>query len=119
VSGPLRLAAVDEDQKPLLDAFRAAHPEVLIGGGEFGTWQAIIPEVTGETTIVRYTLRELLGQAGRPAGGRAQGVMLVRLRRAQRGGRLAERALREQEQRLQYVAHPGPHDALVAFPFSV
>ena len=61
-SGPLRLAAVDEDQKPLLDAFRAAHPEVLIGGGEFGTWQAIIPEENGETTIVRYTLRELLGK---------------------------------------------------------
>ena len=60
MSGPLRLAAFDEDQKPLLDAFRAAHPDVLIGGGEFGTYQAIIPEENGETIVVRYTLRELL-----------------------------------------------------------
>jgi hypothetical protein len=62
VNGPLRLAAVDEDQKPLLDAFRAAHPEVLMGSGEFGTWQAIIPEENGETIVVRYTLRELLNK---------------------------------------------------------
>ncbi|MGH3202516.1 MAG: hypothetical protein ACRDP5_10790 [Streptosporangiaceae bacterium] len=43
-----------------LAAFRAARPHVLIGGGEFGTWQALIPEENGETFIVRYALRELL-----------------------------------------------------------
>jgi hypothetical protein len=35
---------------------------VLIGGGGFGTWQALIPEENGETVIVRCTLRELLGK---------------------------------------------------------
>jgi hypothetical protein len=43
-----------------LPAFRAACPDVLIGGGQFGTWQAIIPEENGETIVVRYLLRELL-----------------------------------------------------------
>ncbi len=56
----LRLAGDEEDQVPRLAAFRAAHPEVLIGDGGFGTWQALIPEPDGETVITRYSLRELL-----------------------------------------------------------
>jgi hypothetical protein len=45
-----------------LRRIRAEHPDVLVGGGGFGTWQAIIPEENGETVITRYTLRELLGK---------------------------------------------------------
>ena len=52
VDGPAELAR--------LDRFRAAHPDVLVGGVGFGTWQALIPEPNGETVVVRYTLRELL-----------------------------------------------------------
>jgi len=36
-------------------AFRAAHPDVIIGPGGFGTWQARIPEPDGETVATRYT----------------------------------------------------------------
>ena len=43
-----------------LARFRAAHPEVIVGDGGFGTVQARIPELNGETVITRYTLRELL-----------------------------------------------------------
>jgi len=43
-----------------LVAFKAAHPDVLIGPGEFNTWQAVIPEPAGETYTARATLRELL-----------------------------------------------------------
>jgi hypothetical protein len=43
-----------------LHAFRAAHPEVIIGDGGFGVWQARIPEPSGEQVISRYTLREPL-----------------------------------------------------------
>ncbi|MGH3191690.1 MAG: hypothetical protein ACRDPY_34570 [Streptosporangiaceae bacterium] len=61
MSGRLRLALGEADQVPRLAAFRAAHPGVIIGEGEFGTWEARIPEAAdGETTAVRYTLRELL-----------------------------------------------------------
>jgi hypothetical protein len=38
----LRLATDEPDQVPRLLAFRAAHPGVIIGAGEFGTWQALI-----------------------------------------------------------------------------
>jgi hypothetical protein len=69
VTGPvrpaLRLAAGEPDQVPRLAAFRAAHPEVIIGDLGFGTvWQARIPEETGETVITRYTLGELLDKLG-------------------------------------------------------
>jgi hypothetical protein len=47
-----------------LGQLRAEHPGVLVGGGGFGTWQAIIPEENGETVITRYTLRELLDKLG-------------------------------------------------------
>lgn len=43
-----------------LAAFKAAHPDVLIGPGEFSTWQAVIPEPAGETYTARATLSELL-----------------------------------------------------------
>jgi hypothetical protein len=63
VNGPVRLPAIDEDEAPRLAAFRAAHPEVVIGDLGFGkVWQARISEENGETVITRYTLRELLGK---------------------------------------------------------
>ena len=43
-----------------LAQFREAHPGVIIGIFEFGTWQARIPKENGETVTTRYTLRELL-----------------------------------------------------------
>ena len=51
-----------------LHAFRAAHPEVIIGDGGFGVWQARIPEPDGERIISRYTLRELLDKLDEPDG---------------------------------------------------
>jgi hypothetical protein len=48
------------DQVVRLARFRAAHPDVIVGDGGFGTVQARIPELNGETVITRYTLRELL-----------------------------------------------------------
>ncbi|MGO9192425.1 MAG: hypothetical protein ACLP8X_28745 [Streptosporangiaceae bacterium] len=56
----LRLAQGEPDQVPRLLAFRAAHPDVIVGAGEFGTWQARIPEPAGETVVNRYRLCELL-----------------------------------------------------------
>jgi hypothetical protein len=50
----------EPDQVPRLHQFRQEHPNVIIGSGGFGTWQARIPETDGETVITRYTLRELL-----------------------------------------------------------
>jgi len=58
----LRLAREELDQVLRLQAFRAAHPEVIIGDGGFGVWQACIPGPNGEYVISRYTLRELLDQ---------------------------------------------------------
>jgi len=59
VSGPLRLAGPYGDAARL-ELFRRAHPEVVIRPGEFGTWEACIPEAAGKTIVVRHTLRELL-----------------------------------------------------------
>lgn len=50
----------EPDQVLRLARFRQEHPDVTIGPGEFGTWQARIPEAAGETVTTRYTLRELL-----------------------------------------------------------
>ena len=58
----LGLAPDEPDQVPRLQRYRAAHPDVIIGAGGFGTWQARIPEPDGETVTVRYTLRELLNR---------------------------------------------------------
>lgn len=55
-----RLTPDEPDQAPRLRAFRAAHPDVIIGPGGFGTWQARIPAPNGETVATRYTMRELL-----------------------------------------------------------
>ena len=47
------------DQVPRKLAYEAAHPDVqVIYRGPF--WQAIIPEVDGETVITRYDLKALL-----------------------------------------------------------
>jgi len=56
----LRLVPDELDQVARLARFKAAHPDVVIGDGGFGTMQARIPEPAGETVITRYTLRELL-----------------------------------------------------------
>ena len=58
----LRLAREEPGQVTRLHAFRAAHPEVIIGDGGFEVWQARIPEPDGERIISRYTLRELLDE---------------------------------------------------------
>jgi hypothetical protein len=49
-------------------AFRAAHPEVIIGDGGFGVWQARIPEPDGERIISRYALCELLDKLDKLTG---------------------------------------------------
>ena len=56
----LQLAQSEPDQVPRLLAFRAAHPDVIVEAGEFGTWQARIPEPNGEIVTTRYRLVELL-----------------------------------------------------------
>jgi len=62
----LLLPAADEEYLSRLAAFTEAHPEVevIIVGypGSGGTWHAIIPEPDGETIVVRYTPRALLGK---------------------------------------------------------
>lgn len=50
----------EPDQVLRMARFRQEHPDVIIGTGEFGTWQARIPEAAGETVATRHTLRELL-----------------------------------------------------------
>jgi hypothetical protein len=64
----LRGALGQPDQLLRLVRFRAAHPEVIVGDGGFGTLQARIPEPHGETVITRYTLRELLDRLGELTG---------------------------------------------------
>jgi len=71
VNGPaLRpLLVPDEpDQAARLAAFRVAYPVVTIGPGQFGTWEALVPEASGQTVIVRHTLRELLDRLGEVTG---------------------------------------------------
>lgn len=52
-----------------LQAFRVAHPEVIIGDGGFGTVQARIPQPAGEIVITRYRLIELLDKLDELTGG--------------------------------------------------
>jgi hypothetical protein len=47
------------DQVPRRQSFEAAHPDVTITY-QGPHWQAVIPEPTGETVIVRYSLKQLL-----------------------------------------------------------
>lgn len=56
----LRLVPDELDQVVRLARFKAAHPDVIIGDGGFGTRQARIPKPDGEIVITRYTLHELL-----------------------------------------------------------
>ena len=65
----LRLAQGEPDQVPRLLAFRAAHPDVIVGAGEFGTWKARIPKPDGETVVNRYRLHELLDKLDQLTGG--------------------------------------------------
>lgn len=52
---------VTVDQVVRLRAFKAEHPEVIIGALSLGgAWQARIPGENGETVITRYELRDLL-----------------------------------------------------------
>jgi len=39
---------------------------VIIGAGEFGVWQALIPRPDGETVINRYQLKALPDKLGSP-----------------------------------------------------
>jgi len=64
----LRLAREEPGQVLRLHAFWAAHPEVIIGDGGFGVWQARVPEPSGEQVISRYTLRELLDKLNELTG---------------------------------------------------
>jgi hypothetical protein len=66
----LGIAPDEPDQVLRLGRFREEHPDVIIGDGGFGTWQARIPELDGETVITRYTLRELLDKLGELMAGR-------------------------------------------------
>lgn len=65
----LRLLPDEEDQVMRLARFRAAHPDVIVEAGEFGTWQARIPEENSETIITRHRLGELLDRLGELVGG--------------------------------------------------
>jgi hypothetical protein len=56
----LRLVPDELDQVIRLARFKAAHPDVIIGDGGFGTMQARIPKPDGEIVITRYTLHEFL-----------------------------------------------------------
>jgi hypothetical protein len=47
----LRLAREEPGQVLRLHAFRAVHPEVIIGDGGFEVWQARIPKPNGEQVI--------------------------------------------------------------------
>jgi hypothetical protein len=76
MASALGIAPDEPDQVLRLGRFREEHPDVIIGDGGFGTWQARIPESDGETVIAWYTLRELLdglgelteGHGGQPGG---------------------------------------------------
>ena len=70
MTGQLRLAADEVDQVMRLAAFRAAHPDVVVEAGEFGTWQGRIPEENGQTVITRHRLGELLDRLGEVTGQR-------------------------------------------------
>jgi len=69
----LRLIREEPGQVLRLQAFRAAHPEVIIGDFGFGVWQARIPEPDGEHVISRYTLGELLDRLDELTGGSPAG----------------------------------------------
>jgi hypothetical protein len=59
----LALAPAGDDQVKRLALFRAAHPEVRVSAISRQAWQAIIPELDGETVITRRDLKDLLDRA--------------------------------------------------------
>ncbi len=65
---PLGLMPEEFGQVLRLQAFRAGHPEVIIGDGGFGAWQARIPQPAGEIVITRYRLVKLLDKLDELAG---------------------------------------------------
>ena len=69
----LRLIREEPGQVLRLARFREQHPDVIIGTGEFGTWEARIPEPTGETVTTRHTLRELLDRLDELTGNTKDG----------------------------------------------
>jgi hypothetical protein len=64
-----RTVCDEPDQIGRLARFRAEYQHVIIASGEFGTWQARIPETSGETIIVRHRLVELLDRLSEMLGG--------------------------------------------------
>jgi hypothetical protein len=52
------------DQLMRLARFRAGREDVIIRRWEFGTWMARMPELNGETVVVRHQLGELLDRLG-------------------------------------------------------
>jgi hypothetical protein len=65
-----RLVPDEQDQVPRLAAFRARHPRVSVSPGEFGTWEARIPEPDGERFVCRHRLVQLLDRLDALLGGR-------------------------------------------------
>ncbi len=66
---PLYLLPDEPDQVTRLAQFRADHPDIIIGTGEFGTWQGRIPEKNGEIVTSRHTLKDLLDKLDELIGG--------------------------------------------------
>ena len=64
----LRLVPDEPDQVLRLAAFRARHPRVSVSSGEFGTWEARIPEGNGERFVCRHHLSQLLDKLGELLG---------------------------------------------------
>jgi hypothetical protein len=64
----IRLHPAELAEAIRLYRFRQHHPEVIVGDGGFGTFQARIPEENGENVITRHTLRELLDKLDEVTG---------------------------------------------------
>lgn len=66
----LHLVHGEPDQLKRLAAFRDRHPGVSVKPGEFGTWEARIPEPDGERFVCRHLLGQLLDKLDTLLGGR-------------------------------------------------
>jgi hypothetical protein len=66
----LRLVPDEPDQLKRLAAFRNRHPRVSVRPGEFGTWEALIPEPDGERFVCRHLLGQLLDKLDKLLGDR-------------------------------------------------
>lgn len=68
--------------------YQAGHPDVRISSGGVGRWwQAVIPQVSGETVVIRFGLAELLDDL-EAQGRRAWGAGPVSLQPARERARL-------------------------------